>query len=45
MPRQPDDEVEILLVEDNPGDIILAQEGFKMSKIVNRLSAPGRRVR
>tara|TARA_R110000868_G_scaffold10313_23_gene50795 strand:- start:2727 stop:3176 length:450 start_codon:yes stop_codon:yes gene_type:complete len=37
MPRQPDDEVEILLVEDNPGDIILAQEGFKMSKIVNRL--------
>ncbi|MCU7924393.1 MAG: response regulator [Candidatus Thiodiazotropha sp. (ex Dulcina madagascariensis)] len=30
--------VEILLVEDNPGDARLAQEGMKEGKILNRLS-------
>ncbi|RQV97401.1 response regulator [bacterium] len=29
--------VEILLVEDNPGDIRLTQEAFKQSKVSNRL--------
>jgi chemotaxis family two-component system response regulator Rcp1 len=30
--------VEILLVEDNPGDVRLTQEAFKEGKILNRLS-------
>ena len=30
--------VEILLVEDNPGDVRLTQEAFKESKILNNLS-------
>ncbi|MBE0517380.1 MAG: response regulator [Methanophagales archaeon] len=30
--------IEILLVEDNPGDVRLTQEVFKESKILNRLS-------
>jgi CheY-like chemotaxis protein len=29
--------VEILLVEDNPGDVLLSQEGFEASKICNNL--------
>lgn len=31
--------VEILLIEDNPGDVRLTQEAFKMSRIQNRLHA------
>lgn len=30
--------IEILLVEDNPGDVRLTKEAFKESKILNRLS-------
>ena len=30
-------EVEILLVEDNPGDARLAKEGLKEAKIINNL--------
>jgi CheY-like chemotaxis protein len=30
--------IEILLVEDNPGDVRLAQEGMKEGKIINNLS-------
>lgn len=33
--------IEILLVEDNPGDVRLTQEMLKGSKILNRLSAVG----
>lgn len=33
--------VEILLVEDNPGDVRLTQEALKESKILNRLSVVG----
>ena len=33
--------VEILLVEDNPGDVRLTQEAFKEGKIRNRLSVVG----
>jgi CheY-like chemotaxis protein len=33
--------IEILLVEDNPGDVRLTQEMLKESKILNRLSAVG----
>ena len=33
--------VEILLVEDNPGDVRLAQESFKDAKIRNRLTVAG----
>ena len=29
--------VEILLVEDNPGDVLLTQEAFKRAKIRNNL--------
>ena len=29
--------IEILLVEDNPGDVRLTQEAFKESKIYNRI--------
>lgn len=30
--------IEVLLVEDNPGDVRLTQEAFKEGKLVNRLS-------
>lgn len=30
--------VEILLVEDNPGDIVLTQEAFKSAKVANTLN-------
>ena len=33
--------VEILLVEDNPGDVRLTQEAFKEAKILNHLSVVG----
>ena len=33
--------VEILLVEDNPGDVRLTQEAFKEGKLTNRLSVVG----
>jgi chemotaxis family two-component system response regulator Rcp1 len=33
--------IEILLVEDNPGDVRLAQEAFRDSKILNRLHVVG----
>ena len=33
--------VEILLVEDNPGDVRLTQEVFKEAKILNRLHVVG----
>ncbi|HUL24056.1 MAG TPA: response regulator [Thermodesulfobacteriota bacterium] len=33
--------VEILLVEDNPGDVRLTEEAFKEGKIFNRLSVVG----
>ena len=36
--QQPVQDVEILLVEDNPGDIRLTQEALKDSKIRNNLS-------
>jgi two-component system, chemotaxis family, response regulator Rcp1 len=32
------DVIEILLVEDNPGDVRLAQEGLRQSKVPNHLS-------
>jgi chemotaxis family two-component system response regulator Rcp1 len=33
--------VEILLVEDNPGDVRLAREALKAGKVMNRLSVVG----
>jgi len=33
-------EIEILLVEDNPGDARLAKEGLKEAKIINSSFAP-----
>ncbi|MDA0322640.1 MAG: response regulator [Verrucomicrobia bacterium] len=33
--------VEILLVEDNPGDVVLAQEAFAENKVSNNLSVVG----
>ena len=33
--------VEILLVEDNPGDVRLTQEAFREAKVVNNLSVVG----
>ena len=33
--------VEILLVEDNPGDVRLTQEAFKEGKLINNLSVVG----
>ena len=38
MPMEANDTVEILLVEDNPGDIRLTQEALKDLRISNRLS-------
>lgn len=38
MSMYPDRPVEILLVEDNPGDVRLTQEVFKEGKVNNRLS-------
>ena len=35
------DEIQILLVEDNPGDVRLTQEAFKASKLLNRLHVVG----
>ncbi|MGA2602147.1 MAG: response regulator, partial [Bryobacteraceae bacterium] len=31
------DEIEILLVEDNPGDVFLIREAFKLGSIAKRL--------
>jgi chemotaxis family two-component system response regulator Rcp1 len=39
--RIKEDSIEILLVEDNPGDVRLTQEALKDSKILNRLSIVG----
>lgn len=33
--------VEILLVEDNPGDVLLTQKAFQASKLLNRLHVVG----
>lgn len=33
--------IEILLVEDNPGDVRLPQEAFKKGKLINNLSVVG----
>ena len=33
--------VEILLIEDNPGDVRLTEEAFKEGKVLNRLSVVG----
>ena len=39
MPEQPSSQpIEILLVEDDPGDVLMTQEAFKDYKISNRLS-------
>lgn len=35
------DAIDILLVEDNPGDVRLTQEAFKASKLLNRLHVVG----
>jgi CheY-like chemotaxis protein len=35
MPSQP---IEVLLVEDDPGDVLMTQEAFKDYKVANRLS-------
>ena len=37
MPNEPSTPIEILLVEDNPGDVRLTQEALKEHKIVNSL--------
>jgi CheY-like chemotaxis protein len=36
--RRPHEPIEILLVEDNPGDVDLVLEGFKESSIAHRIS-------
>ena len=39
MPEQPESQpIEILLVEDDPGDVLMTQEAFADYKIANRLS-------
>ncbi len=39
--RSPDEGIEILLVEDNPGDVRLTKEALKDAKILNNLSVAG----
>lgn len=36
-----DDLVQILLVEDNPGDVLLTRKAFERSRLVNRLEVVG----
>ena len=36
-PRDPTEAIDILLVEDSPGDILLTQEAFHCAKVRNRL--------
>ena len=39
--KPPGRPVEILLIEDNPGDVRLTEEAFKEGKVLNRLSVVG----
>jgi CheY-like chemotaxis protein len=37
-PREPGTPIEVLLVEDDPGDVLMTQEAFEEHKVRNRLS-------